>query len=54
MSETREAIRSWLRGRESLGEPELFVPEGARAEVIERLRAAGVDRAARPERLLRQ
>jgi uracil-DNA glycosylase family 4 len=43
MSEAREAVRRWLQGREALGEPALFVRQGERGDVIERLRTAGRD-----------
>ena len=41
----REAVRSYLQGREALGEPEMFLPAGSRGEVLEQVRTAGADAA---------
>lgn len=39
--EPREAVRDYLKGREALGEPEVFLPAGGRERVIEKVRTAG-------------
>lgn len=41
MTDPREALRSYLEGRETLGEPELFLPPGGRGDVLQRVRMAG-------------
>lgn len=41
MNETREALRSYLKGREALGDPELFLSSGNRRETLEQVRNAG-------------
>ena len=46
MTEAERSIRSWLNGREALGEPEWFLPRGERRRAIDILGAAG--REARP------
>lgn len=41
MTEAERSIRSWLKGRQDLGEPEWFVPQGERRRILETLRSAG-------------
>jgi len=41
MTEAREAVRSYLKGREALDEPEMFLPPGSRGEALEQVRTAG-------------
>ena len=41
MTDSRDSLRSYLEGRETLGEPELFLPPGGRRDVLERIRKAG-------------
>jgi uracil-DNA glycosylase family 4 len=41
MTETRDALRNYLRGREALGEPELFLPAGGRGDLLARVRTGG-------------
>jgi uracil-DNA glycosylase family 4 len=43
MMEPREALRSYLRGREAMGEPEVFLPPGSKGIVLGKVRMAGVD-----------
>ena len=43
MIEAREALRSYLRGREAMGEPEVFLPPGSRGDVLGKVRMAAVD-----------
>lgn len=39
MSERREMLREYLRGRQALGDPEVFVESGARSVLIEHVRS---------------
>jgi len=41
VSETRAALRGYLRGREALGVPEVFLSGASRAEVLDAVRGAG-------------
>ena len=41
MTETRDALRSYLEGRENLGEPEMFLSSGSRGEALEQVRRVG-------------
>jgi len=41
--EPREAVRYYLKGRQALGEPELFLSAGGRERAIEEVRTAGTD-----------
>jgi uracil-DNA glycosylase family 4 len=41
--EPREALRSYLRGREAMGEPEVFLPPGSRDRVLGNVRMAALD-----------
>ena len=44
MSEGQEAVRRWLKGREALGDPALFVGRGERAGLLDGFGTAGRDR----------
>jgi len=44
VSDARRALREYLEGRVALGEPEIFLPAGRRAEALERARNAGFAR----------
>ena len=41
MTEMRDALRSYLEGRENLGEPEMFLSSGSRGEALEQVRRVG-------------
>ena len=41
MTEMRDALRSYLEGRENLGEPEMFLSSGSRGEALEQVRMVG-------------
>ena len=41
MTEPRDALRSYLEGRENLGEPEMFLSSGSRGETLEKVRRVG-------------
>lgn len=41
MTDSRGVLRSYLEARETLGEPELFLPRGQRGALLERLRTVG-------------
>jgi len=43
MTDPRQAVWSYLEGREALGDPEFFLPAGSRKEVLARLAVAGTD-----------
>jgi DNA polymerase len=42
MTGTRDSLRSYLEGRENLGEPEMFLPSGGRRETLEKVQRAGL------------
>lgn len=42
MTGTRDSLRSYLEGRENLGEPEMFLPPGGRRETLEKVQRAGL------------
>ncbi len=44
MTQPREALRSYVEGREALGEPELFLAPGGRGEALARVREHGAGR----------